>query len=316
MENSYDARNKLGLGFYHLDPRWCSFEDFKYIASLGITNSYKLECGYGTTLDGVQIAKEHGAQVWLGMERFNNQGKSNETLSEYMARANRFIEKIKERELWDTVIGFHWDEPILGMTNEDFLNMSKAVSEEYGKRIFPVFSGYEATGKKGNFDDPDGYTILEGFATKYITDFGFDSYGYDFRRPYNENTAKRLALLSEEHQEITSVENYYRFYLNTLKDRMENKDARVWVFPTAYQVYTWGGYHSDEDYCIAHLENLKNILLEFDNPGGIYNYTYKTWRLSEPAMDIHLAKNNPEHWSKYEETCRKVLNEIKDIEVK
>ena len=96
---------------------------------------------------------------------------------------------------------------------------------------------------------------------------------------------------------------------------MENQNARVWVFPTAYTTYTWAGYHSDEDYCIAHLEGLKKILLEFENPGGIYNYTYKTWRLTEPAMDIHLAKNNPDRWNKYEEACRNVLNELKDKKI-
>lgn len=314
MSKNYNANNKLGMGFYHLDPRWCSFEDFKYMASLGILNSYKLQCGYGTTIGAAKIARENGSQVWLGMESFN----AKENLSDFMKRTDRFIVKLKEQELWDTVVGFHWDEPISNSrwTNEEFLDLTKAISEEYGKRIFPVFASSQVVGTKGNFDDPEDTTILKSFATKYITDFGYDAYGFDFRKPYSEAMTKKINELSEKFPEITSVDNFYRFYLNTLKDRMENKDAKVWVFPTAYTVNTWAGYKADEDYCIAHLEGLKNILFEFDNPGGIFNYTYKTWNTVNPAMDIHLGINNPERWNKYEEACRRILNEIKDIEIK
>ena len=314
---TYDAKDKIGVGFYHLDPRWCGHREFERMLSLGITNSIKVECGFGTSTDAIEIAKKYGHQAWLGLEKFNRLGKSTQTLSEYMDSIIKYVNTLKERDLWDTVIGFHWDEPILGMSNEDFLNSSKAVSEEFGKRLFPVFSGYETMGKKGNFSDPDGTTILEGFATKYITDFGFDSYCYDFR---NTNTAQKNKLAEvardTKHPEIDSVENYYRCYFNTLRERMENKNAKVWVFPTAYNVYTWAGYHADEDFCIAHARGLKKLLMEFDNPGGIYYYTFKTWRLSEKAMDFHLAKDNPERWEKFESAARDILNEVKDITVK
>lgn len=314
MSNGYDATNKIGMGLYHLDPRWCSFEDFKYMADLGIFNSYKLQCGYGTSVGAIQIAKEHGSQVWLGMESFQ----ANENLSGYVQRADRFIQKLKEQNLWDTIVGFHWDEPISASrwTNEAFRDMTKAFSEEYGKRIFPVFASFQVAGTKGNFSDPDDARLLTREATKYITDFGYDAYGFDFRRPYSESMTKKINEISQKFPEVTSVDDYYRFYLKTLEERMENKNAKVWVFPAAYTTNTWAGYKTDEDYCIAHLEGLKKILFEFKNPGGIFNYTYKTWNIAEPGMDLHLSRNNPERWNKYEEACRKVLNEIKDIEVK
>ena len=315
------ANDKIGVGFYHLDPRWCSHNDFKWFMDRGMTNSYKLEISKGTTTDGIEFAKERGHQVWLGVEKFNVNNKSKETLSEYMQKLINYVNTLKERDLWDTVVGFHWDEPILGMTNKDFLNSSKAISEEFGKRIFPVFSGYETMGRKGNMSDPDGVTMLESFATKYITDYGFDSYGYDFRRPYNTALKGRLQSFSKDYAlldpnaKCETTEDYYRLAFKMLYERMENKNARAWVFPTTYTTYTWSGSNTDEDFCIAHIKGLKDILMEQPHPGGIYYYTFKTWRNSEPAMDLHLAKDNPERWNRFEEAAREILNELKDIKI-
>ncbi len=317
-ETSYNATDKIGVGFYHLEPRWCSHADFRYTVNLGLTNSYKLECSAaGTTLDALAVAREHGHQAWLGVEKYNVFGKSLITVPEFVSKIRRTVERIKEQDLWDTVVGFHWDEPIMGMSNDDFLAVTKALSEEFGKRIFPVFCAYEATGRQGNFDDPAGTIQLQSYATKYITDFGFDCYGYDFRLPHNEKLLRQLAHAGNKvGTEFHTTEDFFRFYLKTLQGMMENKNARVWVFPTAYSVATWGGYRSDEDYCIAHARGLKKLLLEFENPGGIYYYTYKTWTLREPAMDIHLAKDNPERWNRYEACAREILQELRDIKIK
>lgn len=307
--------DKIGMGFYHLDPRWCSFADFEHFVSLGITNAYIMSCGTGTTRSAAKILRETGSQIWLGVGKYNGKVQK---VTDYIRSVKSGVDAMIGDGTYDQVVGFHWDEPILGMTNEDFLEMTKAMSEEFGKRIYPVFSGYETMGKKGNFNDPDGVTKLESFATKYITDYGFDSYGYDFRKPYNTALTNRLKAFSKdyvftERKEYDTTDDYYRLAFRMLRETIENKDARAWVYPTAYNVYTWGGYHSDEDYCIAHLEGLKNILLEQENPGGIHAYTFKTWRTSEPAMDYYLGKYCPERWTRYEEKCREVFKEISEI---
>ena len=90
--------------------------------------------------------------------------------------------------------------------------MTKAFSEEYGKRIFPVFASFQVAGTKGNFSDPDDARLLTREATKYITDFGYDAYGFDFRRPYSEAMTKKINEISQKFPEVTSVDDYYRFY--------------------------------------------------------------------------------------------------------
>ena len=310
------SKDKIEVGFYHLDPRWCSFDDFKFMMSRNIVNSIKVECGYGTSADAIEIAREYGHNAWLGVEKYNVRGKSKETIPEYMAKIRAYVDTLKERDLWDTVVGFHWDEPILGMTNEDFLETSKAISEEFGKRIFPVFSGQEVMGQKGNWNDPDGMLILEEFATEYLTDIGFDAYGYDYRVPSTETMQNRFKVINEKFPEIYSTETYYRHYFDTLKKRCLNKKARVWVFPCTYRTGTWAGIPSDEDYCVAHLKGLTNLLLEQEYPGGIMGYTYKSWSDASIGLDLFLDKNNPDRWIKFEEAMRETYEKVKDIEIK
>ena len=33
---------RIGFGVYHLDPRWCSFEDFNWFVDKGYFNTYIL----------------------------------------------------------------------------------------------------------------------------------------------------------------------------------------------------------------------------------------------------------------------------------
>lgn len=315
---SYDAKNKLGLNFYHLDPRWCSYEDFDFFVDRGFVNSVILAmASFGTTLHACRKMKEIGGAVWLCAPVYFSR---KETITEYMEKIARYVNKLKENDVWDTVVGFHWDEPLLHYphTNEDLLEMTKALTEEYGKRIYPVFSGYEVMGKKGNHDDPEGILILESFATKYITDAGFDSYGYDFRVPSTQAMQNRIAELAKtpEFEGITSSVGYYERYFDALKNRLINPDTKIWVYPCAYDVYTWAGIYSDEDYCIEHLKGLTDILLKQEHPGGISCYTYKSWGPDHRSMDYYLGKNCPERWEKFEAALIETYNKIKDIEVK
>lgn len=318
MSNGYDAKNKVALGFYHLDPRWTTYEEFDWFADQGYLNSYVLSAETNTlsgVIGGAQKALENGSQVWLTLPIFFS---CEQTIEEYMEKIDKKVTLLKERGVWDAVVGFHWDEPLLqkNHTNQDFYDMTKALTEKYGLRINPVFSVYEVVGMKGNMQDPDGNTILQEFATEYITDYGVDSYGYDFRRPYTEAQTEKIKDLGTRYEGVESTETYYKFLFSKLKERLINKNAKLWVYPCAYTPNTWAGCIADEDYCAAHLKGLAKILLEDENPGGILCYTYKTWSRHHKGMDILLQKDNPERWTKFEQAMRDVYAEIKDIELK
>ena len=318
MENAVNKKyhNKLGVGIYHLDPRWCSPYDFNRVANYGMVNAFRLttEAGSSSFYMGCRRAKETGEQIWYSAPTFFPH---KETLSEFMARLDKTISGIKKQELWDTVVGFQWDEPLLkkGHNNEDFLAMTKAISEEYGKRIFPVFSGYEVMGRKGNLEDNDGDTVLRYESTKYITDVAFDLYGYDFRVPLREEDKKRY--FDTYNKEFNTAEEFLQFYTDNLIGRMQNPDSvRLWYFACAYLCRRWvGGPLADEDFCIQSLEGFKNLLLKQKNPGGLFSYGYKSWG-DRDHLDWQIDEDNPNQWKRYIEAAARVCSELRDIDIK
>ncbi len=316
--NSYNAKNKVGLNIYHLDPRWTTYEEFDWFADRGLVNSFILAADSSTmsgVIGGAQKAMENGSQVWLTLNPFLS---CEQSLSEYMKVVERKVNMMKEKEVFDCVVGFHWDEPLLNQkhTNQDLYDMTKALYNEYGLRNGPVFSVYELVGMKGNMQDPDGNTVLQEFATEYLTDIGFDSYGYDFRTPYTEAQTEKIKSLGEKYPGVDSTETYYKYFNKVLRDRVINKNAKLWVYPCTYTPYTWAGIFADEDYCTAHLKGLTKVLLEDENPGGISCYTYKTWSRHHKGLDILLQKDNPNRWEKFEQAMREVYDQVKDIEIK
>ena len=309
--------NKLGVGIYHLDPRWVSTYEFNRIADLGMVNCYRFttEAGEDSFIRGCEKAKETGAQVWYCAPPFYGY---KESLSEYMKRHDKSIQVIKDAGLWDTVVGFQWDEPLLhrGHTNENFLDMTKAISETYGKRIFPVFSNYEIVGKRGNIEDPPNFQfLLEKWASKYITDVAFDNYGYDFRVPLRDAEKKRLSAFYN--REFESAEDILEYYTDRMLALIENPDdVRVWYFPCGYLALLWvGGPHADEDFCTQSLEGFKKLLLKQKNPGGLFTYGFKSWG-DRDHLDWWLQEENPDRWEKYIEASKRVCGELKDIDIK
>lgn len=311
-----DPNKLVGLGFYHLNPRWTSFNTFDWMVDRGYINSVigNLD-NLGNVYGATEKMAEVGGQVWLNTPAFYS---AKESLSDYMGNMAKKMNSLKEKSVYETIVGFHWDEPLLHKphTNSDLLAMTKALYEEYGLRNYPVFSSQEVLGQKGNWDDPDGMLILESEATQYLTDIGFDSYGYDYRTPSTQTMQNKLVQMHERFPEITDTASYYRFMFNKLKDRVVNKEAKVWVYPCAYSCYTWAGITSDEDYCIAHLKGMTDLLFEQEHMGGIHLYTFKTWTRSQPSMDVHLDKDNPNRWEKFEQALRDTYDRINNIEVK
>ncbi len=305
-------KEKFGFGFYHFDPRWTSFETFDEYLSRGYINSTIVVMdSYGTALYAAKKMKEIGGEVWLCATPFYS---AKETIQEYMEKIDKFVQRLKDDDVFDVIAGFHWDEPLLHRphTNQDFLTMTKALTEAYGKRIYPVFSVQEVAGVRGNIDDPEGDVVLEKFATEYITDTGFDSYGFDFREPSTEAMQRKLMQVHEKYPNVNNTTDYYKNYIDALKRRCINPNVKIWVYPCAYNCNTWAQIPADEDYCIAHLNGLKDILLEQEHIGGIHSYTFKSWGTKSRAMDYFLSKDCPVRWNKYEEACKEVYKELQE----
>ncbi len=310
--------NKIGMGFYHHDPRWCSFEEFEKFASLGFVNAYRCSldggCGTGTSLYMAEYCAKTGGQFWIGADAFFGKKQS---LSDYMAKTDVFVKRLKDEGLWDAAVGFQWDEPLLKLdhSNKDFLDMTRALYEEYGKRIFPVFSLQELVGFKGNADDADGIRILHREDTPYITDVGFDVYGYDFRET-NERLAARLNQLGQQFgREFKNSDELYHYYTERMLALMANEKAKIWFYPCAYTCGSASGGETDEDFCIAHMQGMKKLLLEQKNPGGIFGYTYKSWRPANRALDWHLSDSNPNRWNRFEACCKEIYEELSKIDI-
>ena len=297
-------RDFLGLGAWSLDPRWYSFDEFNWFADKKYFNTYLLNFeGLGTTIYAAKKLREQNCQLWLATASTGIYFSYKESLSDYMKRIDNFVSKLKYNGVWDSFVGFSYDEPLLkrNHTNQDLYDMTKALYEAYGKRNFVCFSGQEVAGAKGNWNDPEGTLILESFATEYISDVGFDSYGYDFRRPSSPAMEKRFETISETMPGVHDAESYFKYFYGMLKDRMINKDAKIWYFPCMYEVNTWGGFKSDEDYCLGHLNGFKDILLKEENPGGLMGYTFKSWSENTFALDHFLGRNNPNRWERFEQ---------------
>ncbi len=322
MENTTEIitnkkyHNKLGVGLYHLDPRWCNPYDFNAVSDLGIVNAYRLttEAGSSSFYMGCRRAQQTGQQVWISAPTFFS---CNESITDFMAKLDKTVSGIKKQGLWDTVVGFQWDEPLLkkGHTNADFLEMTKAIYEEYGKRIYPVFSMYEIVGKRGNIGDPDFQWLLEKSSSKYITDVAFDNYGFDFRVPLRDEQKERY--FRHYNRNFETAEELMQFYTDKMLELMEKPDdVRVWYYPCAYLCRLWvGGPLADEDFCIQSLEGFKNLLLKQKNPGGLFSYGYKSWG-NRDHLDWQIDEENPNRWVKYIEAAKKACDELKDIDIK
>ena len=308
--------NKIAMGFYHHDPRWCSMKDFDRFADLGFVNAYRLTTdSMSTVIYAAERAAEKGDQVWLGTNAFLG---SKQTLSEYMENTKRIMKVMSDAGLLDTVAGFQWDEPLLKRehSNADFVAMTKAMSEEFGKRIFPVFSVQELLGFKGNPDDPDGIKSIRYEDTAYVTDAAFDVYGFDFRA-VNERLARKFEEISQRvNAKITNSDELIRHYAKLLINVLQKKDAKIWFFPCTYTCGSWSGGQTDEDYCIAHMKSMTDILLDQENPGGLFGYTYKSWGSKSVGLDWHLDRENPNRWNKFDECCKEIYDRISKIEVK
>ncbi len=233
----------------------------------------------------VALCEKYDCNFWISPGYYVS---SNQTLSNYVANVELRVNRVRAAGAYDRMLGFYWDEPLWAhsMTNADLLAMTKALYEKWGKRNYVVFA-------VGSFID--GYDTTTEQVTKasskYVTDAGWDNYGYDVRDSALSSSSQKSAIKSYNDKYGTNHANakeLYRWMHNELMEKFDH-DVYTWFFPIGHVGSTWTGT-ADESYATAHLNFFKDLLYEQKKPGGLSLYTYTTF--STPGLEQLLPIKN------------------------
>lgn len=149
---------------------------------------------------------------------------------------------IRKKDYYDCVEGFYFDEPFLcGVRPQDFYEVTKALHDIFGKRIFCCFS---VAGVAPDIWTLDGIPQIDEESGKYLTDIAFDMY-----HPFDEK---------------------YAYITKEMKRRIGRDDVTVWHIPSTMNY--WG--NKTEEQALAHLNGLYELLKEEKHPGGLMGYSY------------------------------------------
>ena len=249
-----------------------------YVNQLFVTIDENLE-------DVLDLCEEYDCDFWISPGDFHSDKQS---IENYMANTEVKVNRIIAAGAFDRFLGFWWDEPMWAkkMTNEDLYTMTKALYEKWGKRNYTVFAmGAIVDGYSNDCD-----TIAPEYTT-YITDAGWDNYGYDVRDSALDDASQNaiFAAANEKYgTNITTAEGYYRWIHSEMMEKF-NHDVYVWFYPCAYITNTQTGT-SDEAYCLAQLNFFNDLLSEQTKKGGLTLFTYASW--STAGIEQFLPVNN------------------------
>ncbi|MDO4949897.1 MAG: hypothetical protein Q4E55_07015 [Bacteroidales bacterium] len=333
-----DPTKSICLSCYHFHPRWTDnygdsiekrYEEFEDVVKAGYFNSIIVEKEYVNDDEFWRIILENECTVWLNIyDSFYSSKSSFEAWVRPFSDALDVLRKNQER--WDRFLGFHFDEPIWrGQSNADFLYETKALTEMYAKRIYPVFATGEFSGNEGNAMqlemEAEGMRKAIPEALAYVTDIGFDAYCMDVRDEYNYGGQKsHLAKVEKEFPGVVDGKTYYSKQLEYLV-RMVGHDVNVWLYPNAYTTLLWRGGRAGEEYCIAQLREMARIIKEYPHIGGLALYTYYQFgNPKELGLQSHLvvtdSKGNQklrpqeEKWYDYSRALKLMCEEFKSKE--
>ncbi len=308
------AIDKLGFGIYHFgqggkdafgfqdnnvfpyhgyDREQCNYQE-----SLGYMNFYSYRLDEASYMH-LRRMRELDAVSWvyyLPIEQMEKNGKKIGMLrAGWKDEITAMVEGVKKAGLWDCIAGFHYDEPLLYCDGETFEEFSQFIST-FGKRQYAVFSLYEIQeGLHPTFSSPEyGKTahLINPSNTRYLTDIGLDVYGR------------------------TDID-YYRKYNEMMLNDIQRDNLYVWGFPT-----TWKGRPKPgetgytEDLCIENLEMHRKLLDEQRYPGGLFCYTWRSWKLPDESLDFHFDTNNPNRWNRLEAKMIEIGKELGSTKLK
>ena len=266
-----DARIGMGLYHYYLGDWNETFGDI-YGEEMSFMNT-----SFGDA-DSAALAKENNSVVWIGPGDAFDDRNTLVFKDGFEEQLEMTVQAYKNAGLWDSVAGFHFDEPCLKYTGEQFKVLTKYLAETYpNKRIFPVVSVYEIrdNAPAGTFVGEMSY---ENYG--YVTDIGFDWYG-------------------------TADIDEHRTLLNEMKEKIGRSDVRIWFFPCTSKIYA----DQDEDYMIEHLNMCYELLKEQENPGGLMLYTWTTYGTMTGLQELL----DPDLGYKYERLAARIVEIGKEI---
>ena len=303
------ASNKVGFGIYHFgqagrDAR--GFRDNNYFAHSGYDREM---CDYQENLDYMNFyiyrmdrsdhdhlrrIKEMGCVTWVyyfPMVMVEIKGKKSWQLKAgWKDEIEKLVEDTKKAGLWDVIAGFQYDEPMLHVDVDVFEEFSEYMAK-FGKRQMALFSMYEIReGTHPKAGDPE-FGMLDHVITprscRFLTDVGFDWYSHaDY--------------------------DVFDAYLDELITMMGRDNFYIWHVPC-----TWtrnNDPNANEEFCLKNLNVLYKLLMARKNPGGLFCYTWHSWRSNE-SLDWLFDSKNPNRWNKLEERMIEIGREVREIEL-
>lgn len=272
---------EIGMCFYHfVEGQW----DASLADTYGAKEEEFLTYYRVNNIDQLRNVKnKNGLGWWYLTKPWALNDRANTELPEtWMNNMLDNMNAIKYAGLWDYLAGFETEEWCLAMTSEQFRTATKWVNSAFpDKRIFSVLSGYEVSGAQ-----PTGFNVapMSYEAYGYVTDIGFDSY-----TTYKEEDLRRIK--------------------NQMLDNLQRRNnVRVWFFPTAYRVNDYTGGTS-EKYVTDYLNTCYKLLLECENPGGLYLYT---WAMkSTTGIQKLLDPNGEFYWKDWGKRIIEVGKEMR-----
>jgi hypothetical protein len=244
--------------------------------------------------DHLRRIKEMGCVTWVyyfPMVMVEIKGKKSWQLKAgWKDEIEKLVEDTKKAGLWDVIAGFQYDEPMLHVDVDVFEEFSEYMAK-FGKRQMALFSMYEIReGTHPKAGDPE-FGMLDHVITprscRFLTDVGFDWYSHADYDVFDAYLDELIAMMGRD--------NFY-----------------IWHVPC-----TWTRYNdpnANEEFCLKNLNVLYKLLMARKNPGGLFCYTWHSWRSNE-SLDWLFDPKNPNRWNKLEERMIEIGREVREIEL-
>lgn len=232
--------------------------------------------------------KEMGCGTWVYYEPFvsvEENGKRRVLLrSGWREEITALVDGVKQAGLWDTVIGFQYDEPLLKVETDVFEEFTGFMAG-FGKRQLAIFSLYEIVeGSNPSASDPEygkeGH-LINPQSCRFFTDVGFDLY-------HPADYDKHLNVLNE------------------MKRRVGRDDVYIWLVPCTWSIDNRFG----QEHAVNHLNMCYKLLTEQERPGGLTCYNWYSFGNKGESIDWLLDERNKSRRTNLESRMLEIANEV------